>query len=124
MSVKKYRRVLIFLMTSALLLTSFSPGPAAPPLKAVAATPLVPAASPVALHGKLQVSESRLTDCHGNSFQLYGMSTHGIAWFPQYVNRDTFRTLRDDWNTNCIRLALYTAEYNGYCSGGDPKELK
>ncbi len=124
MFVKKYRRVLIFLMTSALLLTSFSPGPAAPPLKAVAATPLVPAASPVALHGKLQVSESRLTDCHGNSFQLYGMSTHGIAWFPQYVNRDTFRTLRDDWNTNCIRLALYTAEYNGYCSGGDPKELK
>ena len=59
-----------------------------------------------------------------NPFQLYGMSTHGIAWFPQYISRDTFCTLRDDWNTNCIRLAMYTDEYNGYCSGGNQEELK
>ena len=52
------------------------------------------------------------------------MSTHGIAWFPQYITLDTFRTLRDDWNTNCIRLAMYTDEYNGYCSGGDQNQLK
>ena len=52
------------------------------------------------------------------------MSTHGIAWFPQYINYDSFRTLRDDWNTNCIRLAMYTAEYGGYCTGGDKEQLK
>ena len=42
----------------------------------------------------------------------------------QYVNSDAFRTLRDDWNTNCIRLAMYTAENGGYCSGGDKEQLK
>ena len=124
MSVKKYRRFLVFLLASALLLGGLCPAPSGCLVHASAASPSVPDASPVALHGKLQVTGSHLTDCHGNPFQLFGMSTHGIAWFPQYVNRDTFRTLRDDWNTNCIRLALYTDEYNGYCNGGDPNELK
>ena len=66
--------------------------------------------SPFEMHGALHVENGKLTDQHGDVVQLYGMSTHGIAWFPQYVNPDAFRTLRDDWNTNCIRLAMYTAE--------------
>lgn len=80
--------------------------------------------SPLAVHGVLHVEGGDLTDCNGDPFQLYGMSTHGIAWFPQYISRETFRTLRDDWNTNCIRLAMYTEESGGYCSGGDREELK
>lgn len=80
--------------------------------------------TPVSIHGALRVEGPSLVDCHGEKFQLRGMSTHGIAWFPQYVNRDAFRTLRDDWHANCIRLALYTEEYNGYCSGGNQEELK
>lgn len=52
------------------------------------------------------------------------MSTHGLAWFPQYVNHEAFRTLRDDWNTNCIRLALYTCEPGGYCTDGNKQQLK
>ncbi len=80
--------------------------------------------TPVSLHGALSVQGTDLVDKNGEKFQLYGMSTHGIAWFPQYVNLDAFRTLRDDWNTNCIRLAMYTAEYGGYCSDGDKENLK
>lgn len=80
--------------------------------------------TPVSLHGALSVKGTDLVDKNGEKFQLYGMSTHGIAWFPQYVNLDAFRTLRDDWNTNCIRLAMYTAEYGGYCSGEDREALK
>ena len=80
--------------------------------------------SPFEMHGALHVENGKLTDQHGDVVQLYGMSTHGIAWFPQYVNSDAFRTLRDDWNTNCIRLAMYTAENGGYCSGGDKEQLK
>lgn len=76
------------------------------------------------LHGALSVSENYLVDQNGDPVQLYGMSTHGIGWFPQYIDYDTFRTLRDDWNTNCVRLALYTDEYNGYSTGGDQEELK
>jgi len=80
--------------------------------------------TPFGQHGALHVENGKLTDADGNVVQLYGMSTHGIAWFPQYINYDSFRTLRDDWNTNCIRLAMYTAEYGGYCAGGDKEQLK
>lgn len=80
--------------------------------------------TPLALHGALHVEGTALTDSHGNPIQLRGMSTHGIAWFPEYINHETFRYLRDDWNTNCIRLAMYTAETSGYCSDGDQEELK
>lgn len=72
----------------------------------------------------MHVSGVNLTDEHGQKMQLYGMSTHGLSWFPQYVNYEAFKTLRDDWNTNCVRLAMYTAEYNGYCTGGSREELK
>lgn len=75
-------------------------------------------------HGKLSVKGSQLVDKNGNNFQLKGMSTHGIAWFPDFINESSFKTLRDDWNTNAVRLAMYTHEYNGYCSGGDKAYLK
>ena len=84
----------------------------------------VDASTPFGQHGALHVENGKLTDADGNVVQLYGMSTHGIAWFPQYINYDSFRTLRDDWNTNCIRLAMYTAEYGGYCADGDKEQLK
>lgn len=75
-------------------------------------------------HGALKVDGASLVDQNGNPIQLYGMSTHGIAWFPQFVSKESFQTLRDDWNTNCVRLAMYTHEYNGYCAGGDQDYLK
>lgn len=91
---------------------------------AVFEAPSVDDSTPFGQHGALHVENGKLTGADGNTVQLYGMSTHGIAWFPQYINYDSFRTLRDDWNTNCIRLAMYTAEYGGYCAGGDKEQLK
>lgn len=82
------------------------------------------AAAPLTEHGALRVEKGALVDEKGEKFQLRGMSTHGLAWFPDYVNEEAFRTLRDDWKTNCIRLAMYTEEYGGYCSGGDKEGLK
>ena len=73
--------------------------------------------------GRLHVSGTVLSDESGNTVQLRGVSTHGLAWFPEYVNKEAFRTLRDDWNANVVRLALYTEEYGGYCSGGDRTKL-
>lgn len=72
----------------------------------------------------LHVSGTKLANASGQTVQLRGVSTHGLAWFPQYVNENTFRTLRDDWGANVVRLAMYTAEYGGYCSGGDRAALK
>ncbi len=74
--------------------------------------------------GALQVNGTQLVDEAGNPVQLKGISTHGLAWFPAYVNKDCFRQLREEWNANVIRLAMYTAEYGGYCSGGDKDKLK
>ena len=70
-------------------------------------------------HGKLSVKGTDIVDANGDKFQLKGPSTHGIAWFPDYVSYDTFKTFRDDWGAN-----MYTDENGGYCSGGDKTYLK
>ena len=79
---------------------------------------------PFEVHGKLAVEGTKIVDEGGNPFQLKGVSTHGIAWFPQYVNADAFATIRNDWKANCIRIAMYSDENNGYCSGGNKDKLK
>ena len=72
--------------------------------------------TPVANHGQLSVKGTQLVDKNGKGYQLRGMSTHGITWFPDFVNEDAFRTLRDDWNTNVVRMAMYVDEWgNGQC---------
>ncbi len=82
------------------------------------------AATVAAFGGRLSVSEGRLVDETGQPFQIRGVSTHGIGWFPEYVNLDAFRTLRDAYGVNAIRIAMYTAEHNGYCTGGNQEQLK
>ena len=74
--------------------------------------------------GALRVEGSHLTDAGGNIVQLRGVSTHGIAWYPQYINQELFKELHDKWGMNVIRLAMYTAESGGYCTGGDKEALK
>lgn len=74
--------------------------------------------------GPLHVSGSQLLDAKNNPTQLKGISTHGIAWFPDYINNACFKQLHDEMGANVVRLAMYTAEYNGYCEGGDKKWLK
>ncbi|MFC2662330.1 MAG: glycoside hydrolase family 5 protein [Eubacterium sp.] len=81
-------------------------------------------ASPYTKHGALHVKGVNLTDSHGKTVQLKGVSTHGIAWYPQYVNQAVFKTLRDGWSANCVRLAMYTQEYGGWTSGGDKAQLE
>lgn len=82
--------------------------------------------TPLGVHGRLSVKGADLMDAKGNKVQLRGISTHGINWdvgYP-YVKKEAFQTLRDDWGANAVRLAMYTSDYNGYCSGGDKKALR
>ena len=72
----------------------------------------------------LHVNGTKLTDSAGKPVQLKGVSTHGLAWFPDYVNEACFRQLKEDWHINVVRLAMYTAEYGGYCTDGDKEWLK
>lgn len=80
--------------------------------------------TPYEAHGRLQVNGTKLVDQYGTPYQLKGTSTHGMAWFPQYVSYDTFKYLRDSFGVNVVRLAMYSAEYNGYSEGGDKNYLK
>lgn len=74
-------------------------------------------------YGKLKVDGSNLCDQSGNAVQLQGVSTHGLGWYPQYVNKELFKEFKDDYGVNLIRLAMYTAESGGYCQGGDKTQL-
>jgi endoglucanase len=80
--------------------------------------------TPLSNHGALSVKGTDIVDKNGEAYQLKGVSTHGLAWFPQYVNKDAFKTLRDEWGANLIRLAMYTGESGGYCQDGDKDKLK
>lgn len=74
----------------------------------------------VSQHGQLSVKNGQLVDKNGKGYQLRGMSTHGLTWFPEFVNESAFKTLRDDWNTNVVRLAMYVDEWgNGQCYMGN-----
>ena len=74
-------------------------------------------------HG-LQVIGANICDENGEIFQLKGISTHGIQWFPQYINQDLFTQMHTEWNCNVVRIANYVMEYDGYCNGGDQNKLK
>ncbi|MCI9639008.1 MAG: glycoside hydrolase family 5 protein [Emergencia sp.] len=80
--------------------------------------------TPFEKYGALKVEGSKLLAKDGSSCQLHGVSTHGIAWFPEYVNKSAFKNLRDQWGVDTIRLAMYTTEYNGYCNSGTENRTK
>lgn len=71
----------------------------------------------------LSVKGTQLVNSEGIPVQLKGISTHGIAWFPEYINEECFKTLKS-WNVNVIRLAMYTEESGGYCTDGKKEDLK
>lgn len=70
--------------------------------------------TPLEINGKLSVKEKNIVNKDGNIFLIQGVSTHGIAWFPEYVNLETFKTLRDTFNANTIRIAMYSNPNDGY----------
>ncbi len=75
------------------------------------------------VNGTLRVENGRLLDENGRPVQLRGVSTNGLSCYPQYVNDACFEQLRN-WGVSVVRLALYPAGTNGYCTGGDPSALR
>lgn len=74
---------------------------------------------------KLHVEGINLVNEKNEPVQLKGISTHGLAWFPQYVNKECFHQLHTEWSCDIIRLAMYTQENMGYTTKtGDPEKLK
>lgn len=72
--------------------------------------------TPVELHRRLSVSGTNIVDYKGEIVQLRGVSTHSIYEYPEYINIDTFKELRDVWGINVIRIAMYSNPNDGYSS--------
>ena len=78
----------------------------------------------VEMYGALSVKEGRLTAQNGETVQLKGISSHGLSWYPEYVNYETMKFMRDQWGIQLFRLAMYTAEEDGYCVGSQENKNK
>lgn len=61
----------------------------------------------------LSVKGTQIVDASGKAVMLKGVSTHGIAWFPQYVNKACFQSFKK-MGANTIRLAFYSDDSAGY----------
>ncbi|MBQ0027244.1 MAG: glycoside hydrolase family 5 protein [Lachnospiraceae bacterium] len=76
-------------------------------------------------HGALHVdAKGKLVDHNNEIVTMHGMSTHGLSWYPEYVNRDFFEFMKKEWHIDVIRLAMYTAEEDGYCVGDEANKKK
>lgn len=70
----------------------------------------------VGQHGKLSVAPVEgytaptIVDKNGEAYQLRGASSHGLSWFPKYVNKDAYQTFRDEWGMNMVRISVYARE--------------
>ncbi|MCL2243700.1 MAG: glycoside hydrolase family 5 protein [Treponema sp.] len=63
--------------------------------------------------GRLKVEGVKLLAEDGRQIQLRGISSHGLQWFGRYANEGVLRWLRDDWNMQVWRAAMYLRE-DGY----------
>lgn len=77
-------------------------------------TVIVKNKTPVEKYGSLSVKGTQIVSSTGETVQLRGVSTHSIQAYPEYVNEETFKELRDEWGVNVIRLAMYTNKDDGY----------
>lgn len=69
----------------------------------------------VSYNGKLKVNGTKLVNQFDGKIVLRGISSHGIQWYNGFINKDSIKILKNEWNTNVFRLAMYTEE-NGYIS--------
>ena len=63
--------------------------------------------------GQLRVEDEKLLAEDGRRIQLRGISSYGLQWAGKYANEEVLRWLRDDWNMQIWRAALYLGE-GGY----------
>jgi endoglucanase len=66
----------------------------------------------IAKHGWLSVVGTQLTDEHGEAVQLRGMSSHGLTWYPEYVNAGALEFTKEQ-GANLFRAAMYSDDYSG-----------
>ena len=84
----------------------FSIGLAAMVLAAGMGSEMSPQASPVDVHGRLQVKGNRIVGKDGKPASLAGMSLFWSQWMPQYYTAETVGWLKSDFNSTGVRAAI------------------
>lgn len=100
----------------AFLLSACTPAPAPQQSEAPSvgtADAALPTGTPLAQHGQLRVRDGKLNDAAGRPFQLRGLSTHGLCWYPQYINAGAMASVRAAGG-NVLRVAMYTEPEGAY----------
>lgn len=72
--------------------------------------------TPFAEHGTLSVSGSVLTDASGNTFQLRGVTVHGISSAASLTDA-SLQILRDSWGMNTLRVRPTDEERDAVTAG-------
>ena len=72
------------------------------------------------VNGRLHVDGTKLKDEAGRTVALRGVSTHGLTWFPEFVDDALFQQISTEWNANLVRLVMYVSQY---CGGEEEKSL-
>ncbi len=62
--------------------------------------------------GMLSVKDSVLVDQNYSPVVLRGVSLHGLAWFPDFVDNSIFSQISSEWDCNLIRLPVYSEIYS------------
>jgi len=75
--------------------------------------PAEPPSGGISAHGWLSVDGVELRDESGKTAVLRGMSSHGISWYPRYLNGGAMQTLRE-YGANLFRVAVYTEPEGAY----------
>ena len=74
-------------------------------------------------NGFLHVDGTSIKNNKNNDFELMGLSSHGLQWYNQLLTYDNLKTLKDTWEINVFRIAMYTDE-NGYINNKDEMKQK
>lgn len=63
-------------------------------------------------NGWLSVAEGQLVNDKAEPFQLRGMSSHGISWYPQYTGIESIASTKT-YGANVFRVAMYADDDAG-----------
>ena len=72
----------------------------------------------------LQVSGTKLCNSRGEEIQLKGMSSHGLGWFGDYINKESMKYVKDAMGRNIIRLAMYSEGSGSYMASPNTNKTK
>lgn len=69
----------------------------------------------VSYNGWLHTSGYKLENERNENIQLRGLSSHGIEWFYDVITYENLENLKNNWNINVFRIAMYTDSHGeGY----------